>query len=38
MNSKPEYKLGDFMIVSIVLWIMMALIAWLTKTNGLAGW
>lgn len=35
MSTKPEYKLGDFLIVSIVLWIIMFLVTWLTKTNGL---
>lgn len=35
MSTKPEYKLDDFLIVSIVLWIIMFLVIWLTKTNGL---
>jgi hypothetical protein len=35
MSTKPEYKLDDFLIVNIVLWIIMFLVIWLTKTNGL---
>lgn len=36
MSTKPEHKLDDFLIVSIVLWIIMFLVTWLTKTNGLS--
>jgi hypothetical protein len=35
MKTEPEYKTSDFIIASSVLWIMMFIVAWLAKTNGL---
>jgi hypothetical protein len=35
MNSESDYRLSDFLLASIPLWIIMFLVAWLSKTNGL---